>query len=164
MNSSVVLLICSMGFGVRAVAAQRTVKKRFGDTPIMRNWIKAYDCPASATRLPPIRVSPPEEFSAAEACAVSWRARNAWMKANNLGSSLIDPRDSMPVTQLLVFHPHYRIIVGGDTNVTRPNTRFSVTLYRGTAPAVIVDFPRNGDAESIGMGHREPPGTLQRVR
>lgn len=132
---------------------------RFGDTPLIHAWVKEYHCPESASRLAPLRVWPSKkDFSGAEACAVAWRAHYAWMNADSLYGTRIDPRDSVPITGIVVSHSHVLQIVGdAREHRTKLNAGFSVTFYRGSTTAVIVAFSRNRDAGAIGPGH---PGEL----
>jgi hypothetical protein len=135
---------------------------RFGDTPLIKHWESAYGCPASMARLPKIRVSPEEDFFPSEACAVAWRARKAWLNAEGLRGTLVDPRDSIPVTEILVSHPRYRVVVDGNERHTRPNVGFAVYFYRGTAVSVVVGFERNKDVSGISYSHAGPTDTVSR--
>ncbi len=167
LNSAAVLsLIAVSSFAIsqdvtqRVVATDRHTTSRFGDTPLVRAWVKEYHCPESASKLAPIRVWPSKkDFSPAEACAVSWRARYAWMKADSLHGTRIDPRDSVPISGIVVSHSPVIVIVGdAREHRTKSNAGFSVTLYRGSSAAVIVAFSRNRDAGAIGPGHPAEPG------
>ena len=160
-STAVVLLIAVASFAIsqgvtqRAIVTEPQTEPRFGDTPLIRAWVKEYHCPESASKLAPIRVWPSKkDFSPAEACAVSWRARYAWMKADSLHGTRIDPRDSVPISGIVVSHSPMLVTVGDvRDHHTESNTGFSVTFYRGSATAVIVAFSRNRDAGAIGPGH-----------
>ena len=120
-----------------------------------------YRCPMSAKSLPPIRVWPDGDFTKAEACAVAWRARANWIKSRNLVGTVIDPDDSLSITEILVSHGHGLIIPdGGEEKDARPIRGFLVQLYRGAKLSVVVGFDRNKDSSGISWGHpqsSQPP-------
>jgi hypothetical protein len=142
-----------------ASSSQSARTTRYGDTPIIRSWIALYECPSSAKRLPPVLVWPVAgDFDKAQACAVAWRARAIWIKSTNLVGTVIDPGDSLALTQIVVDHPHMlHIPDGGDEKDAKPVTGFSVELFRGPRkPSIIVGFGRNTDFLEIGWGHPGP--------
>ncbi len=141
-----------------ASLSQSTQRRLYGDTPVIRSWIRMYNCPASATRLPPIRVSPDGHFTKAEACAVAWRARADWIRSPRLAGTVISPSDSLSITEILVSHEHGLIVPqGGEEKDARPISGFLVQLYRGGKLSVVVGFGRNKDFSGIGWGHPKPP-------
>jgi len=157
--SSTVAWVLFSGSVIPVVCSSQTAKTaRYGDTPIIHEWIRLYRCPASATRLPPIRVRPAGDFDRAEACAVAWRARAAWIKSANLAGSVIDPGDSLALTEIVVHHSRALVVPeNGSEKDAKPNTGFLVELYRGTTKmSVVVGFNRNSDSLAIGWGEPGP--------
>jgi hypothetical protein len=157
--SSIVAWVLCSGSAIPVVCSSQTAKTaRYGDTPIVHEWIKLYRCPASATRLPPIQVWPAKDFDRAEACAVAWRARAGWIKSANLAGSEIDPSDSLALTQIVVHHSHALVVPeNGTEKDAKPATGFLVQMFRGAVKmSVVVGFNRNGDVLEIGWGHPGP--------
>jgi hypothetical protein len=144
-------LLTGLASSACAQQAQPRPSRRFGDTPLIRSWARAYHCPTSASKLAPIQVNPDSDFSPAEACAVAWRAREAWMRATNLRDTRIDPRNTLPITGILIDHPRYLVV--RESRTTRADEGYTVTFYRGPATAVIVGFRQNADAGVVGPGH-----------
>ena len=160
-RAAAISLLCaaSPALGQRQPPQHAPALPRFANTLLIRKWVKQYGCPESASRLAPITIWPANrDFSTAEACAVARRAHDAWMNADSLTGTRIDPRDTLPVTGIVVSHPHFLILSDAPSQRAKWNTGFTVTFYRGHATAVIVGFDRNMDAGPIGPGHPQQPG------
>lgn len=121
--------------GVRPLCSPKQVQPRARavNTLLVHRWATKYGCPLSAKRLSPIAVYPASEFNLTEACALAWRARDAWFRAalSTHSSALTDTASTRTIT--IVF---MRIQQGAY------NAGQAVPVPQAVRPAVIVSFTR----------------------
>lgn len=152
------LLIATTTAGCQARPITGT--RRFASTLIIKQWITAYGCPASASRLPPITVSPLTAFSASEACAVAWHARNVWIRAAPK-SDLLKLQDTSRIARILIQYIPAMVMLPRATRFER-NQSFNVVFEKTPSETtVVVAIDRNTGRSTVALGH--PPAMNSRL-
>jgi hypothetical protein len=136
------------------------VKSRIGDTPVIHKWVVKYGCPGSASRLPPITSSPAGEFTASEACAVAWRAREAWTKSpRNPALSL---KATLRISHIAIEYLPVLIKWPGSSRFEKAQA-FNVAFEKTpTESTILVGIDRNTGNATVALGH--PPSMRLRKK
>ena len=154
------MLMASVGVVAECQANVPRGGPRFGDTPMIRRWIKESDCPSSASRLPPVVANPRDAFTPTEACAVARYALEFWWRhRQNLKDASL--RDTSGVTRIAVWHAA-SLIKAGRASTFVQNPTFDVVFERTPADRTIeVVIDHITGAATLAVGH--PPAMFRSI-